>query len=120
MVSKIQLSILIIAALSGQSDALAQTPSSRRSFIGRIATTGGAAVVAAGVHPGKASAIGKRGGKETIDATHNGTELNGKESGVASGLLGKMGLDDIAPDKGSTKSKRGGAPAKNSEKPRTH
>lgn len=41
-----------------------------------------------------------RGGKNASDALHNGTDLNKKESAVASGLLDKMGLADITPDKG--------------------
>lgn len=116
---KSQLCTLIFAALVGQSDALAQTPSSRRAFIGKIATTGAVVVTAAGANPSSAWAVGKRGGKEMIDATHNGTDLNGKESGVASGLLSKMGIDDITPDRGSNYSTRGGrAPAQNNEKPK--
>ena len=41
------------------------------------------------------------------DATHNGTDMNDKEAGVAGGLLGKMGLDDITPDKGSSAKRSG-------------
>jgi len=101
MFSKSQLCILTFAALSTQTNGLAQTRSSRRSFIGKVAATG-AAAVAVGANPGRASAVGKRGGKEMIDATHNGTPMNGKQDSVAGGLLGKMGLDDITPDKGSS------------------
>jgi hypothetical protein len=41
-----------------------------------------------------------RGGKEGLDSLHNGTDLNGKQAVVAGGLLDKMGLQDITPDKG--------------------
>ena len=34
------------------------------------------------------------------DALHNGTDLNGREAEVAGGLLDKMGLVDITPNKG--------------------
>ena len=44
-----------------------------------------------------------RGGRGAADDTHNGTELNGSQADVAGGLLGKMGIPDITPDKGSTK-----------------
>ena len=121
MFSKRQVAIFVIGALAAHSgDALApQTaPSSRRSFIGRIATTG--AVVAAGVtDPGKALAVGKRGGKDMIDAGHNGVPLSGKESNVANGLLGKMGLDDITPDKGSKYSNTQGGRAPAQDKGKT-
>jgi len=99
---KLQLSIfvLIVAFLGEQSDALVQPPSSRRAFVGRLVTTGAIAITA-GANPGPALAVGRRGGKETIDATHNGTDLNGKEAVVASSLLDKMGVADITPDKGT-------------------
>ena len=117
---KSQLFILIVAALAGQSDALAQPPSSRRTFVGRLVTTGAVLVTAGAANPGSARAVGRRGGKEMIDATHNGTELNGKQSIVASGLLGKMGVDDITPDKGSNYNTKGGKPpAKNNGKAST-
>jgi hypothetical protein len=48
-----------------------------------------------------------RGGKNASDALHNGTDLNAKESVVASGLLDKMGLNDIAPEKGSDRAPPG-------------
>ena len=41
-----------------------------------------------------------RGGKGRSDALHNGTDLNKGQSAVASGLLDKLGVPDITPDKG--------------------
>jgi hypothetical protein len=106
---KSQLFILIVAFLAGKSDALAQPPSSRRTFVGRLVTTGAVVVTAGAANPGSARAIGSRGGKDMIDATHNGTELNGKQAVVASGLLGKMGVDDITPDRGSRYNTKAGS-----------
>eukprot|EP00548_Thalassiothrix_antarctica_P001420 CAMPEP_0194146306 /NCGR_PEP_ID=MMETSP0152-20130528/20512_1 /TAXON_ID=1049557 /ORGANISM="Thalassiothrix antarctica, Strain L6-D1" /LENGTH=87 /DNA_ID=CAMNT_0038846791 /DNA_START=263 /DNA_END=526 /DNA_ORIENTATION=- len=44
-----------------------------------------------------------RGGSKATTDTHNGTSLNGKESSLAGGLLDKMGIVDITPDKDSVK-----------------
>jgi hypothetical protein len=41
-----------------------------------------------------------RGGKNLSDALHNGTDLDRGQAAVAGGLLDKMGLADITPDKG--------------------
>jgi hypothetical protein len=41
-----------------------------------------------------------RGGKNLSDALHNGTDLDKGQAAVAGGLLDKMGLKDITPDKG--------------------
>jgi hypothetical protein len=41
-----------------------------------------------------------RGGKNLSDALHNGTDLDRGQAEVAGGLLDKMGLNDITPDKG--------------------
>jgi len=41
-----------------------------------------------------------RGGKTASDALHNGTDLDGEQAAVAGGLLDKLGLGDITPDKG--------------------
>ena len=41
-----------------------------------------------------------RGGKNMSDALHNGTDLDGEQAAVAGGLLDKLGLGDITPDKG--------------------
>jgi hypothetical protein len=42
-----------------------------------------------------------RGGKNLSDALHNGTDLDRGQAEVAGGLLDKMGLNDITPDKGA-------------------
>mmetsp|Transcript_10943 Transcript_10943/g.16421 ORF Transcript_10943/g.16421 Transcript_10943/m.16421 type:complete len:128 (-) Transcript_10943:170-553(-) len=107
---RIQLCLVLVAALIGQqqqTEAL-QSAFSRRSFVCKVATTGAGAVVASSAFQASANAAEEprqtrsktfRGGKEMSDATHNGTDMNVKEAGVAGGLLGKMGLDDITPDK---------------------
>jgi len=41
-----------------------------------------------------------RGGKNLSDALHNGTDLDVEQAAVAGGLLDKLGLGDITPDKG--------------------
>ncbi len=41
-----------------------------------------------------------RGGKNLSDALHNGTDLDRGQAELAGGLLDKMGLKDITPDKG--------------------
>lgn len=103
--------VTLVTATAVHSDALAQPITSRRTFVGKLVTAG-AVVATTASNPGMAFAkpTPTRGGKEMIDATHNGTELNGKESGVASGLLGKMGIDDITPDRGSKYSNKGAKP----------
>ena len=102
-----------------QAQAQAQPFGSRRSFVGKLVTAGAVVVTTAASNPAIASADAKptptprqrmAEGKEMVDATHNGTELNGKQSGVASGLLGKMGIDDITPDKGSQYNNKGAQP----------
>jgi hypothetical protein len=102
-----KLSIFFVAALIGAEVEALQTAFSRRSFVGKFATVSAGAVVAI---PSIANAEEEvrqrrkkqlRGGKEVLDATHNGTELNAKEADVAGGLLSKMGVTDIAPDKDS-------------------
>mmetsp|Transcript_19199 Transcript_19199/g.22200 ORF Transcript_19199/g.22200 Transcript_19199/m.22200 type:complete len:116 (-) Transcript_19199:96-443(-) len=113
---KLQICVFLVAALIGQlvqeTQALAF---SRRGFLGNVATTTGAVVVAAaGVCPDVASAAPEqtktrtpfRGGNKAITDTHNGTALNGKQDDVASGLMGKMGLVDIAPYKDAVKAKK--------------
>ena len=131
MLFRIQISIFLVAALIGQlvqeTGALqnsAMPAFSRRSFFAKAVTTGAVVATAAGTYPGIAQASGDeeprqtrskvlRGGKEMSDSTHNGTELNDKEANVAGGLLSKMGLDDITPDKGGGERPKGKAPATN-------
>ena len=104
---------IIIAAITAQHSTAFQPAISRRSLLSNIATTS-AATTSAAILLGSATspAIAKeeetknnkkqalRGGKNMSDALHNGTDLNGREAEVASGLLDKMGLVDISPDKG--------------------
>jgi hypothetical protein len=112
---RIQLCLFLVTALIGQQQTEAlQSAFSRRSFVGKLATTGAGAIVAStfpasanAEEPRKTRSKTFRGGKEMSDATHNGTDMNDKEAGVAGGLLGKMGLDDITPDKGSSAKKSG-------------
>jgi|AntRauTorckE5430_2_1112549.scaffolds.fasta_scaffold17139_1 hypothetical protein len=122
---RLQLCVFLVVALVGElvqkTNALQisgmPTFSSRRLFV-KVATTGAVVATAAGSYPGNAQASQAeeprktrsktlRGGKEMSDSTHNGTELNDKEANVAGGLLGKMGLDDITPDKGGGGRARG-------------
>lgn len=112
---QLHLCLFLILAILGQlvlkTDALQMTqspsPFSRRSFFSKAATTG-AVIATAAALPGSAWAAAPakakgnarpayRGGNKSITDTHNGTELKGKEADVAGGLLGKMGLNDIAP-----------------------
>lgn len=99
---------LVVAVAMQETEALTQSPFSRRAFFSKAASS---TLVAAGVvsgHPDRATAAEKagkkeafRGGKTMSDALHNGTDLNKGEAAVAGGLLDKMGLNDITPDKGS-------------------
>jgi len=83
------------------------TPPSRRSFVTNLATTGAFGIAAltfptdrACAAPPPSKTAGRpayRGGNKSITDTHNGTDLNGREAGVASGLLGKMGIDNTDP-----------------------
>ena len=94
------------AAAAPAAAALAPAPSSRRAFVARATTacaTTGAALAsfadgAAAAPKPKKQLL--RGGKNASDALHNGTDLSGKEAAAAGGLLEKMGLPDITPDKG--------------------
>ena len=106
--------LCIFAALIGSNkdvEALQPDAYCRRAFVGNLATMGAGAVAASASFPASAIAADDprkrrsktlRGGKDVSDATHNGTDLNEKETGVAGGLLGKMGLQDITPDKGAS------------------
>ena len=107
MFKSTKLAFLAFAAITASSEALSQSASSRRAFIGKLSTTASVAAIASTVNPSNANAVGKRGGKEAIDATHNGTELNGSQATVASSLLDKMGVQDITADKGSQYSNKG-------------
>mmetsp|Transcript_6123 Transcript_6123/g.13343 ORF Transcript_6123/g.13343 Transcript_6123/m.13343 type:complete len:120 (-) Transcript_6123:289-648(-) len=103
-------SLFVIAATAAQqSEALTQSVFSRKAFISKAATS---TLVATGavvsMHPNSAMAAPTkekkeafRGGKNMSDALHNGTDLDKGEAAVAGGLLEKMGLNDITPDKGS-------------------
>ena len=113
---KLQLSIFLIVALIGQFAQETQALAfSRRGFFGNVATAGVVAVTAAAC-PGIASAAPEkpkstrrpafRGGNKVITDTHNGTVLNDKQADVAGGLLGKMGISDISPDKDAIKGRR--------------
>eukprot|EP00593_Proboscia_inermis_P010473 CAMPEP_0171313294 /NCGR_PEP_ID=MMETSP0816-20121228/40410_1 /TAXON_ID=420281 /ORGANISM="Proboscia inermis, Strain CCAP1064/1" /LENGTH=143 /DNA_ID=CAMNT_0011800449 /DNA_START=37 /DNA_END=468 /DNA_ORIENTATION=+ len=114
---RLDLCLLIVVFLVGQLvpeiEALRPAFSSRRHFFSKVASTGGLIVATAGTCPSNAWATvapvppakkqgrpALRGGKEVIDSTHNGTELNEKEANVADGLLSKMGLNDVNPDNG--------------------
>ena len=119
MVSLKQL-CLFLSLFICHTDALQCSPFSRRSFIGNlitgtvagtvIATNGNVAWAAETRTTASANSDSNRakrsktlrGGKEVMDATHNGTELNEKEVNVAGGLLDKMGVPDITPDRGFT------------------
>eukprot|EP00986_Skeletonema_menzelii_P014137 scaffold8960_cov154-Skeletonema_menzelii.AAC.4 len=77
---------------------------SRRALLSNIATSSAAVVLLPEIASAADRKAGKkellRGGKNASDALHNGTDLNAKEGAVASGLLDKMGLPDITPEKG--------------------
>mmetsp|Transcript_10281 Transcript_10281/g.22878 ORF Transcript_10281/g.22878 Transcript_10281/m.22878 type:complete len:120 (-) Transcript_10281:162-521(-) len=108
---KSQTFAFLIAALVGQqSEAFQTAPFSRKAFLSKVATTTGALVATGALYPNSALAAPKqkaekkaafRGGKEMSDALHNGTDLNKGQAAMASGLLDKMGLVDITPDKGT-------------------
>ena len=70
----------------------------------RIKDRAAAAATSSSSAPDATSKGGKkelfRGGKNMSDALHNGTDLDGGQAAVAGGLLDKMGLSDITPDKG--------------------
>ena len=111
--------LLICLVLVGHNIAEALRPAmaDRRSFVNQlVAGTTGAAVIASTTPVWAASDVvaayqkngGKpaepkpqkrstafRGGQGMAKATHDGTDLNAKESDVAGGLLDKMGLGDV-------------------------
>ena len=94
--------ILAICASADTARAF-QTSTCRRDFISNAVTTAAAGTLlpaSASAKEQKAKRELLRGGKERSDALHNGTDLNTKESEVASGLLEKMGVPDITADKG--------------------
>mmetsp|Transcript_56010 Transcript_56010/g.119100 ORF Transcript_56010/g.119100 Transcript_56010/m.119100 type:complete len:125 (+) Transcript_56010:91-465(+) len=104
----------ILGAIAAHQTRAFQPSLSRRALLRRVAATGGAAIATSSGTllplPTVASAAESkdakrkkellRGGKNMSDALHNGTDLNARESAAASGLLDKMGLADITPDKG--------------------
>mmetsp|Transcript_14196 Transcript_14196/g.20975 ORF Transcript_14196/g.20975 Transcript_14196/m.20975 type:complete len:124 (+) Transcript_14196:198-569(+) len=108
------LTVALVVLIAGQSNALQTPVVSRRNILSKVVTTttaativlvaGGADSAFAATAPTKKKqeqrAGAFRGGKEVLDAGHNGTELNERQAGVAGGLLDKMGITDIAPDKG--------------------
>ncbi|CAB9528496.1 expressed unknown protein [Seminavis robusta] len=107
--------VLVVTLFSGCCHGLqspvAVTISSRRGFgatlaAGAAIVVGSQSAVAADDDAGKKKANNNKtkkdkGGYEyaAADATWYGTVLNEKESQVAGGLLDKLGVDDIAPDK---------------------
>merc|ERR1712194_480736 len=98
-----------MGALVGQLQALQSPAFSRRSFVAKVATAGAVVALA---NPQSALAAEQapkkmkfRGGKQALDVLHNGPALTSKEEDVSSGLLGKMGIPDISPDKDSRKKK---------------
>ncbi|KAL7524648.1 hypothetical protein ACHAWF_001034 [Thalassiosira exigua] len=100
--------VLLVAALAAHADAF-QPAISRKALLQNAARASASAAAVVLLPPQIASAADAperkkkellRGGKNLSDALHNGTDLNGGESAVASGLLDKMGLNDITPDKG--------------------
>mmetsp|Transcript_43584 Transcript_43584/g.85532 ORF Transcript_43584/g.85532 Transcript_43584/m.85532 type:complete len:139 (-) Transcript_43584:52-468(-) len=109
---RLSLAAAALALAAPPSAALHVTPPpacTRRTFFARLTTTTGAAAVFAAA-PGGALAdppkpkeakrsVMRGGGNKGITDLHNGVVLNTKESVVASGLLGKMGIEDITPDK---------------------
>ena len=110
MFKSTRLAFVAFAAITASSEAF--STSSRRAFIGKLGTTASVAAIATTINPSNANAVGKRGGKEAIDATHNGTDLNGSQATVASSLLDKMGVQDITADKGSQYSTTNKGPVK--------
>ena len=97
--------IAIGAVLAHQSTGF-QVAISRKALLSNIATATAstALVLLPDISVAAEAASGKkellRGGKNASDALHNGTDLNKAESAVASNLLDKMGLPDVAPEKG--------------------
>ena len=96
--------IITAAALAAQQCHGFQSVISRKDLLSNIVTASSVVLL-----PNVASAVEKagtkaplRGGKNASDALHNGTDLNKVESAVAGGLMEKMGLPDIAPDKDSS------------------
>jgi len=73
--------VTLAAASVVQSEALAQAQpfGSRRSFVGKLVTAG-AVVATAASNPTPHRRMTE--GKKMFDATHNGTELNGKSNQV--------------------------------------
>jgi hypothetical protein len=95
---------VIIGAITAHQSEAFQPSISRRALLSNIASASSAVVflpnIASAAEPKQKKEL-LRGGKNLSDALHNGTDLNEKEGAVASGLLDKMGLVDITPDKGS-------------------
>eukprot|EP00986_Skeletonema_menzelii_P009717 scaffold4487_cov145-Skeletonema_menzelii.AAC.8 len=95
---------IIGGVITAQQSAAFQPSISRRALISNIATSSAAVILVPEIASAAERKAGKkellRGGKNASDALHNGTDLNAKEGAVASGLLDKMGLTDIAPDNG--------------------
>ena len=98
---------IIIGAIMGHQSVVAFQPAiSRKALLQTLAktsvSTAGVVLlpqIATAAEPKQKKEL-LRGGKNMSDALHNGTDLNKGESAVASGLLDKMGLVDITPDKG--------------------
>jgi hypothetical protein len=96
---------IMIGAITAAHLSEAFQPSiSRRALLSNVASASSAVVflpnIASAAEPKQKKEL-LRGGKNLSDALHNGTDLNEKEGAVASGLLDKMGLVDITPDKGT-------------------
>lgn len=108
----------LLAAVAAGSSAAFNPSVSREAFLSRAASAATGALVAGGAlasdplpasaaeKPSKSKRPAFRGGKESLDALHNGTDLNKGEAAVAGGLLEKMGLNDISPDKGPSPKRR--------------
>ncbi|KAL7498935.1 hypothetical protein ACHAWT_010285 [Skeletonema menzelii] len=101
---KLYAATIIGGVITAQQSAAFQPSISRRALISNIATSSAAVILVPEIASAAERKAGKkellRGGKNASDALHNGTDLNAKEGAVASGLLDKMGLTDIAPDNG--------------------
>ena len=97
---------IIIAAIAADQSAAFQPAISRKALLQNLVKSSASAGVlllpqiATAAEP-KRKKQALRGGKNMSDKLHNGTDLNRGESSVASGLLDKMGLVDITPDKGA-------------------
>lgn len=109
--------VLSLLLLAGFAQAL-QSPApvntnNRRNFLAQagVAATAFVAVVPNAAFAAEPAATTKpkrgafRGGRGAADDTHNGTDLNTQQASVAGGLLGKMGIPDITPDKGGASKK---------------